>query len=183
MRTSKLFISILITYSFINFSCNNSSNKISPNYHVEKKYWTLEDYDSAITELDCTLEGQKLPNLSDANTAVVFNKLVDINNVSIVVEDNSLGIKHRDNFATEMFDKYKKLYKLYSKLDREDKYIYPSEIAEIVVFGIYTEIHYFKLGNENIAKESINPNSEESINLITNNAQVIVDNIKYSLNL
>jgi len=181
MKTSKLFIGILLIYSFMNFSCNNS-NKVSSNYHLEKKYWAIEDYDAAIAGLDCTIESQKLPNLSD-NTAEIFKKIADIDNVSIVTEDNSLGLKHRDNFATEMFDKYKTIYKHYSKQDREDKYIYPSEIAQISIFGIYTQIQYFKLGNENIAKEAINPNSDETKNLITSNAQIIVDNIKYSLDI
>jgi len=76
-----------------------------------------------------------------------------------------------------MFDKYKSLLDYYNKLDREDKYIYPSEIADIVILGVYTQIHYFKLGNEKIMKESINPNSDDTKDVLNKNAQFIVGNI------
>jgi hypothetical protein len=186
MKIKNLPICLLMLLSWMNYSCNNlsssqSENKISSNFHMDKKYWDPEDYEAARSELYTYMDGKKYPNLSDPNTAMVFNKIADITNVSIVVEDSTLGITHRSKFAEEMFDKYKSFYEFYDKSDREDKFIYPSEIVEIVLFGVYTQIHYFKLGNENILKEAIDPNSDKTKYVLNSNASTIVSNMKFSL--
>jgi hypothetical protein len=98
-----------------------------------------------------------------------------------VVVDTTLGISHRSKFATEMFEKYKSIEGYYNKLDREDKFVYPSEMAQIILFGVYTQIYYFKLGNENQLKEALDPNSSEVKDIVSANAQRIVGNMKISL--
>jgi hypothetical protein len=184
MKTSILAVSLFIIFTLIFYACNSSkkdTTKLPENYHMEKKYWGIEDYDAAFTELRKIPEGQKLPNYSDAITAMVFSKIIDINNVSVVVEDTTLGISHRTKFATEMLDYYRTLCDYYGKLDREDKFIYPSEMVDIVIFGVYIQIYDFKLGNENILKESINPNNYETKDVLSTNAQTIVDNMRLSI--
>jgi len=185
MKLSIYSISLIISLTLLNFSCNNESKpeeqQLSTTFPMQKQYWDVADYDAILSELSVYQEGKKLPNLSDPNTAPAFSKLIDVNNVAVVVEDTTLGTIHRSNFASEMFDNYKDLYDDYSKLDREDKYIYPSEIAEIVLFGVYTQIYYFKLGNDKIIKESTDANSEQAKSVLRRNAQVVVDNLKISL--
>ncbi len=183
MKLLKLPIAFICVLSIIVSSCNDSTGekKISQRFHMDKKYWDEQDYSDALAELYTYVEGTKYPNLSDINTAPIFNKLVDINNVSVVVEDTTLGINHRSKFATSMFENYRKLEEYYGKTDREDKFIYPLEIAQIQVFGVYTQINYFKLGNESMIKEAVDPNSDRVKNAVRSNAQTIVHNMKLSL--
>jgi len=152
--------------------CHSSK---TDNFPMEKPYWDAMDYDNVISEIEFrTPDGEKYPALNDPETSPIFNKLIDRNNISSVVEDNTLGIRHRSEFAANMFDEYRDLAKLYSVMDREDKYVYDQEFVAILSFGLYLQIHYFKLGNDKILQEADNASTVKGI--ISSNQQTIISN-------
>jgi hypothetical protein len=112
--------------------------------------------------------------LADPETAPIFKKLIDPKNISVVVEDDALGLRHRADFTDDMFQEYRDLANLYQVMDREDKFIYDRELVEILRFGLYLQIHYFKIGNDKILQES--DNSEQVKEVIRQNEQVIISN-------
>ena len=115
-----------------------------------------------------------------ANTAA-FVKMADANNFRIVLDDTALGLKHRKEFAQQMFDVSKNMFKAYNGMDKEDKFVYPRELAEVLAFTLELQLSYFKVGNEGIRKESDNPNSDEIKELVRRNEQILVDNFTKDL--
>ena len=166
----KLFFLILIVAQLI--SCTHSR---MDNFPMQKPYWDVEDYDNAINEIEFrTPQEEKYPTLYDPETAPIFNKLIDRKNISVVVEDNTLGIRHRADFTDDMFQEYKDLMELYQGMDREDKFIYDKELVEVLRFGLYLQVHYFKLGNDKILQES--DNVEQVKGIISGNEQTVISN-------
>jgi hypothetical protein len=155
--------------------------KLSDQYPINKKYWDGKDYLAVINRIRVTKKEEKKPCYADAEKAIVFRKLVDKENVSVVLEDTTLGIAHRADFANGMFDNYREMVDLYIDQDREDKFIYPLEIVEVEKFGLYVQVLYFEIGNENIKKRSDNPNDPEVQNTLNTNVQTLIGN--YSLYL
>src|SRR5690606_27389081 len=148
-------------------SCGQQSR-----FPLDKRYWDVNDYDQVIFEIEFkTPEGEAYPSLSDPELSPVFNKLVDKENVSVVVTDEALGLRHRSQFAEEMFEQCRDLTKIYSVMDREDKFVYDREFVETLKFMLFVEIHYFKLGNEVILEEADDPNSTGVKNIIQNNEE------------
>jgi hypothetical protein len=144
---------------------------------MEKPYWDQEDYDNVIREIEFrTPEGERFPTFNDPETSPVINKLISRENVAIVVEDETLGLRHRAQFAQDMFDEYRDLARLYHVMDREDKFVYDLELVEIQKFGLYLEVYYFKLGNDQIIQESDTPDDPSVQHLVKSNEQIIVKN-------
>lgn len=156
-------------------SCG-SSNDISEHFPINKKYWDAKDYADVINRIKYATNGVKKPSYSDPQKAIVFTKLVDKTNASVVFEDASLGISHRSEYGEEMFHHYQTLEEIYEEVDREDKFVYPLELVDISKLGLYIQLHYFGLGNENIKKRSDNPNSAEVVQLVNSNNQILVNN-------
>ena len=158
--------------------------KLPDNYHMDKKYWDTEDYDAALRYMKYTLkEEEGYPRLSDSLTAPVFNKLIDKQNVSIVLEDEQLGLKHRDEVAQKFFDVSKDLFKIYQVIDIQDKFVYPVELVRVIDFGLYTQILYFRIGNDAIIKDSVNPDDSDTKRVLKRNEQTIADNFNIYLEL
>jgi hypothetical protein len=162
--------------SLLFFTCCNSSEG-SPDFPMDKKYWTADDYHTVNgTLFTLNYDKSELPNLDDPQTAAVFNKLVDTANISVVANDDQLGITYRGEFLKSMFQEYKDLVPKYSSLDKQDHYEYPREYVGILKFGLYLQVPYIQVGNEKILKESTNPDDEETKSVISSNKQVLIKN-------
>ena len=173
--TKQIALSLIVAASLAT-SCGESGPDYNALYRMEKQYWNVDDYDNAIYKITSTAAGDKKPCYSVPETAPVFKKLVDIQNVAVVVEDEALGVKHRAEFAEGMFNHSRNMIDAYSVLDREDKFEYPQELVEVLTFHLYTQLHYFELGNQNILKEADDPNEDRIKNMISGNEQTLVNN-------
>jgi len=168
-----------LSFIVICFSCGNSDPSPFP---LQKKYWTPDDYKTVTDELIyLKYNNKELPNLDDPETAPIFQKIVDTNNFSIVVNDAQLGLEHRKEFASNMFDQYRHLIDPYTEKDRSDKYKYPLELVEIEKFGLALQIHYIESGNQNIIKNADNPDSPEVVDIISRNKNILINNYKLYL--
>lgn len=166
----------LVLASLIIFSCGS---KLSDNFHMEKRYWDVSDYEAALRQLKYhTPEEQGYPRLSDPLTAPVFIKLVDKENVSVVLEDEELGLKYKNELAQEYFDITRDVIEIYQGLDIQDKFIYPIELVKAVEFGLHTQLLYFKVGNDNVIKNAVNPEAANIKKTVRRNEQIIADNFK-----
>jgi hypothetical protein len=95
---------LFVSANFL-FSCGGSENG---SYPVDKKYWTPDDYNTVNGNLVAAKYNNKeLPNLDNPKTAAIFTKIVDTNNISVVMNDSQLGLTHRSKFAADMFKEYK----------------------------------------------------------------------------
>ncbi|MCF8297497.1 MAG: hypothetical protein K9J13_08155, partial [Saprospiraceae bacterium] len=153
-----------------------NTESLTDKYRLNNKYWNLDDYDHAYMEIKYTDVNEKKPCYSIPEKAIVFKKIIDKNNISVVIEDKELGLTYRDEFVDKMFDLYKQIEELYRETDREDKFIYPMELVDIMKFGLYIQIHYFELGNELIVQNADNPNAPEIINILRRNENTLVGN-------
>lgn len=179
MKISNTVVSLFAIVLF--FSC---SSKLPGSYHMEKKYWEVSDYDEAIRYIKFNLsKDEGYPRLDDPFTAPVFNKLVDKQNVSVVLEDNALGLKHRSETGEEFFRIAGELLDLYRALDKQDKFTYPLELSKIFGFAANAQLLYFKTGNEAMVKDAVNTNDEELQRVLQSNEQRIVDNFNIYLEL
>lgn len=166
--------SLIISFFIFIASCGP---QLPDAYHMEKKFWNTEDYITAIRHIKYNLnEEEGYPRLSNPLTAPVFKKLVDKQNVSIVLKDEELGVKYRNEVSKKFFDISQDLLKVYQDMDIQDKFIYPVELVQIIDFGLHTQIQYFRLGNEEIKKNAINPSGTATLKVIKENEQTIVNN-------
>jgi len=144
---------------------------------LEKKYWDIDDYSSAVNNIKYHIPSdEKLPSLTDPITAPVFKKLIDINNIAVVVEDTTLGLKHRSEFTKEMFSLNRSITPAYDILNSKDQFIYGSELIELLKLGLYIQLYEFSLGNKYILKNAINNSSSEISSVINSNNQTVVNN-------
>lgn len=151
-------------------------------FPVEKKFWTPEDYQAANYELTSLKYNHKeLPNFDNPKTTGIIQKITDTNNVSVVANDLQLGINHRSEFTSNMFDQYRDLVSSYSGIDRSDKYEYPVEFVEILKFGLSLQLYYIKTGNENILKGADDPNAYQITSLTKRNETVLISNFNLYL--
>ena len=174
MKSISLLGCLLIISCF--FTNCGGSDKYS-GFPMDKKYWTADDYrkvNDEITYLNYNKE--EFPNLDNPNTTSIFKKIVDTLNFSIVTNDGELGIKHRSEFATSMFDEYRNLLEKYSQLDRQDKYKYPEEVVALFQFGLALQVPYILLGNEKIIKDADNPQADDVVSITKRNGQVLISN-------
>jgi hypothetical protein len=176
----KLFLFFIVATAF--FIVNGCNSEPADEYHVQKKYWDENDYENALNLIKYhTPNTEKLPCYSIPAKTPAFLKLVDVNNFKVVMEDQALGLNHRKEFSQKMFDYYKDMQEAYDVMDKQDKFVYPKELAEIMNFGLEFQISYFKLGNEEIKKDADNPNSPEVQNVLHSNEQRLVDNFTIDL--
>jgi len=169
-----LRVLLFFSLSIAVFSCGDNE---TGTYPVEKKYWTPDDYNTVNGNLVAAKYNNKeLPNLDNPKTAIIFTKLVDTNNISVVMNDNQLGITHRSKFASDMFKEYKDLTNNYSGIDRTDKYQYPVEFAEIIKFGLYFQPYYIAAGNEKITKAADDPTAPDVVSVLNANKNILIKN-------
>lgn len=172
MKDFQLLI-FLITYSVLT-SCGD---KITNAFPIEKKYWTPEDYQTVNEELsELKYNNKELPNLDNPKTVAIFKKIVDTSNFSVVANDNQLGLQHRKEFLSNLFDEYKRLVGAYSETDRSDKYKYPLELTEIEKFGLAFQVYYIGIGNQEIIKTADDPNAPDVVDIVNKNKNILIDN-------
>lgn len=166
-----LLVSILIT------GCGGP--QLPDAYRMDKRYWDVSDYQDAVREIKYRIEDpQMFPRLSDPLTASVFKKLVDIQNIAVILEDETLGIDFRQEQAEGFFEVVNDVTRVYQPLDKQDKYIHPMEFVELINLNLYTQLLYFKIGNESIIKDALDPESKEVRKVVGRNAQIVVDNFE-----
>lgn len=170
MKNNKIiFLSLLILCLV---GCKKESE-----FPVDKKYWTVEDYDNVTRELKYANEDEKLPTFDDPDTKIIVEKFTDEENFRVVLDDNQLGLKHRSEIGQEFFNKWKDMITVYNAIDRTDKYIYEREYLEVYNFGLELQIKYFKLGNDQIIERADDPNSVGVINTVNSNTETLVNNM------
>ena len=159
-------------------------SKLPESYHMDKRYWDYNDYEAAIIHIEySTTKDEGYPRISDPLTAPVFYKLVNKENVSVVLQDEKLGLKYRDEAAQKFFDVSNDLVKIYRKQDIQDKFVYPVELVKAIEFSLTTQLLYFKVGNDRIRKDALNPQSEDTKRVLLSNEQIIVDNFTNDIEL
>lgn len=167
------FVMIAIVFT----SCKKDNLE---NVTAEKSHWDAEDYEEAYREIRFnTPEGEKYPGLN--YHAEIFNKIIDTESLSAVLDDEKLGLSFRNEFAEKMFQTYKKFDEIYSVLDRQDKYIYPVELIKIKTWGLFVEMRYFKLGNAQIIKSAVNPEDDNVKSVVSNNEQTLINNFQNNI--
>lgn len=161
--------------------CGESTPSTSELFRLEKQYWDVEDYKNAIYKIQSTAPGQKKPCYADPERTAVFVKLVDKNNVSVVLEDEALGLGHRADYASDMFDQAREMATAYDEVDREDKFVYPMELVEVLTFSLYLQPFYFELGNQEILQNADDTSEVRVKNLVHSNEQTLISNYKLYL--
>lgn len=171
MSNSKILVLFFFCLTLTN--CNTETRK----YPIDKRYWTNMDYADAITQLKYGVNpDEKLPTFDDPKTRIIVEKLTDQQNFKIVLEDNELGLKHRNKVATDFFNRWKDLNSVYRSTDRKDNYIYSKEMIEIYHFGLGLQLIYFKLGNDEIIESADDPNSSSVKSSINSNVTILIRN-------
>jgi len=153
-------------------------------FRTEKRFWSVEDYKSANLELNYGYESdEKLPSFDDPSTRIIVEKLIDQQNYKIVLEDDELGLKHRNRVAEQFFRQWKDMMNIYRARDLKDNYIYDQEFLGVYHFGLGLQLRYFKLGNDEIVNSSDDPNSKITKNDINSNIETLIDNFSFYLDL
>lgn len=159
-------------------------SKLPDSYNMEKRYWDVDDYKKAIRYMKYSLNKEEgYPRLSDPVTAPVFEKLVDKQNVSVVLEDEQLGWTHRNNVAEDFFSITKDLKRIYRAIDIQDDYLYGEELVHVTDFTLHTQLLYFKIGEDKILAEALDPNDRSIKSIIRINTQTLISNFVIDLEL
>lgn len=165
---------ILLLFTIITIiSCEKKEDK----FPLDKRFWTVEDYSEAITQLRFGYTAdEKLPTLDDPKTNAIVEKLIDINNFKVILDDKELGTKHKNEVATSFFTAWQDMIKIYNAQDKKDKYVYEVEYLETFKFGLELQSYYFMLGNLSITESVDDPNSEEIKRILKSNIQTQISN-------
>ncbi len=174
------FIALIIPGLLLN-SCSSSYDSRFP---MEKRFWTPEDYDEVTLQIQYyTPEGQRFPEISNPETEHIFRKMIDRQNFLVVLEDDQLGVKHKNAVAGKFFDEYRDMVKIYYQTDRQDKFVYGMELIELLKFGLELQLHYFRLGNEEILMEADDPKASRIRSIINSNEDTAFGNFNNYLDL
>lgn len=165
---------ILLAIIFLNLTnCTTEKH----NFPTEKRYWDTQDYADVIRELKYGYESdEKLPTFDDPETRIVVEKLTDSQNYDIVLDDNELGLKYRNEVAQTFFLRWKDMQGIYQATDRKDKYLYDKEMLAVWQFGLGLQLSYFKLGNDQILENADDPSSSRVKNNINSNINTLIKN-------
>lgn len=163
----------LLSFAILAISCEKKSEA----FPVDKQVWEIEDYQAAAQEIKYgTPEDEKYPTLIE--NPEVFTKLTDKSAVDKILDDETLGLSYRQKYSEDLFDVWKTLVEAYSVKDRQDKYVYPTELVKVRDWGYHLQIKYFKLGNDGILKDAVDPNDLAVQNIVKTNEQTAVDNFE-----
>jgi hypothetical protein len=166
----------LLTITFIGLVLTNCSTE-KHEFPLEKRYWDINDYDDVVLELNYGYEAdEKLPTFSDPKSRLIVQKLTDHQNFNIVLDDNELGLNHRNDVAEKFFIEWKDMNKIYNAVDRKDQYLYDIEMLAVWHFGLDLQLKYFKLGNEQIRESADDPSAANVKNNINSNIQILIGN-------
>jgi len=171
MTKIKLIIFVLISIVLTN--CKSEKRE----FPIDKRYWDLSDYDKVVLELNYGYKAdEKLPAFNNPETRIIVEKLTDQQNFNVVLDDNELGLKHRNNVAEKFFSEWKDMNNIYNALDRKDQYLYDKEMLAVWHFGLGLQLKYFKLGNDQIRENADDPNSPVVKNNINSNVRTLIKN-------
>ena len=167
----KKFSFTILSALFVLISCSDKNSK----FPIEKRYWTIEDYENVVSELKYNLKTDELlPTFEDSETAIIIEKLTDEENFRVVLNDNELGLSHKNLTAQKFFDIWRDLNEIYSEIDKKDLYIYETEYLATWKFGLALQQEYFKLGNQQISENSDDIKSVQST--LNSNIQMLIAN-------
>lgn len=174
MKKNNLILILFILFSIV--SCEKKNDK----FPIAKRFWTIDDYKNVVTELRFGYKpDEKLPTLDDSESKLIVEKLIDIQNFKVILDDKELGTKYKNEVAEAFFTAWKDMIEIYNIQDKKDMYVYEVEYLETFKFGLELQSYYFKLGNLNITESVDDPNSEHIKNLLKSNIQTQINN--YSL--
>lgn len=169
----------IIKYAFLAIICLALTNCKTEEHEfpLDKRYWDLQDYDKAVLELRFGYkDDEKLPTFDNPEKRLIVEKLTDHQNYKVVLDDDELGIKHRNDVATSFFNEWKDMNQIYNATDRKDKYLYDKEMLAVWHFGLGLQLKYFKLGNDQIKEDADDPNSTRVKNNINSNVSTLIKN-------
>lgn len=164
---------VLATFFITLTNCSSDKHQIP----VDKRYWDINDYDKIVRELRFGYENdEKLPTFDDPNTRTIVEKLTDEENYKVVLDDNELGLNHRNEIAGKFFNEWQDMNHIYVATDRKDQYLYGKENLAVWHFGLGLQLKYFKLGNDVIKEDADDPNSAGVKNTINTNVVYLIKN-------
>ena len=170
---TKIRLVSIFLISAVIISCNSQTDQ----FPVDKRYWEISDYDNATRKLNYGYQSdEKLPTFDNPETRIIVEKLTDQENFTIVLNDNELGLKHRNEIAKEFFSEWKEMTDIYNALDRKDQYIYDKEMIAVWHFGLALQLKYFGLGNDQIKETAYDPNSSSVKSSINSNVKTLISN-------
>lgn len=168
-----------INYILVAIMCITITNCKTEKHEfpLDKRYWDINDYDKVVLELNYGYENdEKLPTFDNPETRIIVEKLTDQQNFKVVLDDNELGVKHRNEVAEKFFSEWKDMTKIYNATDRKDQYLYDKEMIAVWHFGLGLQLKYFKLGNDQIIESADDPNSSRVKNNINSNVSTLIKN-------
>ena len=169
-KIKNLFI-VLICITYV--SCGSSDRE----FPLNKRYWDTEDYHDVILELRFGYkDDEKKPTLDNPNETRIVQKLTDEQNFKVVLEDEELGIKHRNKIGSKFFDHWRDMMDIYKGRNRKDEYLYGEEMLAVWQFGLSLQLDYFKLGNDEIIEDADDPNSYSVKQNVNSNIQTLISN-------
>ncbi|TPN82387.1 hypothetical protein [Aquimarina algicola] len=170
---TKIRLIIFALTSIVLTNCKSEKRE----FPLDKRYWDLNDYNKVVLELNYGYKvDEKLPTFDDPTTRIIVEKLTDQQNFNVILDDNELGIKHKNNIAEKFFNKWKDMNNIYDALDRKDQYLYDKEMLAVWHFGLELQLKYFKLGNDQIKENADDPNSPIVKNNINSNVRTLIKN-------
>ena len=184
MKTQKLQYMTKIKFIIIAFACFTLTNCKTKDHEfpIDKRYWDTNDYSEAILELRYGYEDdEQKPTFDNPEQRIIVQKLTDAQNFKVVLDDNELGLKHKNDVASEFFSHWQNMNQIYPTTDRKDKYIYEIEMLAVWHFGMSLQLDYFKLGNEQILENADDPNSQRVKNYINKNIGTLFSNFNIYL--
>lgn len=146
-------------------------------FPLDKMYWDINDYDKVVFELNYNYEiDEVLPSFDNPNNNRVVEKLTDERNYQVVLDDNELGLKHRNEVAEHFFKEWKDMNRIYQSTDRMDQYLYDKEMIAVWHFGLGLQLKYFDLGNQLIQESADDPTSLSVKRNVNSNINTLIDN-------
>lgn len=164
-----LFFLLTLTFS----NCKQEDQ----NFPLDKRYWDIEDYDTAVLELKYGYKkDEPLPTFDNPESSLIVEKLTDHQNYKVVLDDKELGLNYRNEVASKFFTEWKSMNNVYSSMDRKDQYRYEKEFLAVWHFGLGLQLKYFKLGNDQITQNADDPDSSSAKRTITSNVNTLIKN-------
>lgn len=179
MLTFKNHLILSILTIAILSGCGSSSN--TTEFPVSKRFWDSSDYGAVINKIKFIKKSDPRPSYGSPEYRAVFEKMVDVQNIDVVAQDDALGLSHRSQFTTELFQRWDDMVNLYSDRDREDNFVYGEELVDILKFGLHLQMEYFELGNQEILKSADNPNSPKVQKMVIGNQTTMLNNFSIYL--
>lgn len=179
IKALSFYVFLILITLFI--ACDKKSTHDFP--PLDKRYWTVEDFENATGEIKYNYNAEEeLPTFSNPETKPILDKLLDTQNFKVILEDNELGLKYKNEIATNFFETWQNIINPYGKLDKRDKYLYENEYIAIIDYGLQLQLYYFRLGNEEIKNSTedystVQSTIESNVNTLINNFTNYLDEI------